>query len=181
MLCFGLPGNWIFNLIQTLKGNEVVTAWKLYLPVQIFFMVQRWGAWGCVLQCTSISVLSVYYFTLALMNHNAEHCLDVKTRNAAKDWGLAQLHSSADWSVGLTFLQAFRYLWLNFHTVHHLFPKTDFSHHPAIQKIMLETCVEFGVDDYKVGKPFDIWCQMTKNFGSPVSLLQEVVVYAGSI
>ena len=25
------------------------------------------------------------------------------------------------------------YLWLNYHTVHHLFPRIDFSHHPAIQ------------------------------------------------
>ena len=37
---------------------------------------------------------------------------------------LNRRHSSADWGVQLNFLQASRYLWLNYHTVHHLFPLT---------------------------------------------------------
>merc|ERR1712165_498007 len=108
----------------------------------------------------------MYYFTMALMNHNAEHCLKTRVRNAAEDWGIAQLHSSADWSVGCSFFEAGKYLWLNFHTVHHLFPRVDFSHHPAIQKIMFEACAEFGID-YQVGNFFDIWCEMVHTFSTP--------------
>ena len=78
-------------------------------------------------------------------NHNTAHTQDMHARNKSKDWGEAQLHSSADWAVNCSFLGAGVYLWLNLHTVHHLFPKVDFSHHPAIQGIVIETCKEFGM------------------------------------
>lgn len=75
----------------------------------------------------SHAILGVYYFTIALMNHNSEHCLNVKERNRVRDWGETQLHSSADWSVRLPFWAAGIYLWLNYHKVHHyLFPLVDF-------------------------------------------------------
>ena len=82
---------------------------------------------------------------MALMNHNAEHCMDVDARNRARDWGEAQLIACADWSLQCSFYQAWRYLWLNFHTVHHLFPKLDFSHHHAAQQIVMLTCAEYSV------------------------------------
>ena len=75
------------------------------------------------------------------MNHNAEHCMDVDARNKARDWGEAQLQSCADWGVQLSFRRAWIYLWLNYHTVHHLFPRLDFSHHPAAQAIIIEVRV----------------------------------------
>jgi linoleoyl-CoA desaturase len=34
---------------------------------------------------------------------------------------------------------------LNFQTVHHLFPDVSHIHYPKIQKIVIETCVEFKV------------------------------------
>jgi linoleoyl-CoA desaturase len=115
------------------------------------------------------------------MNHNAEHCHDVKGRNDSADWGESQLHSSADWGVQLSFLQASRYLWLNYHTVHHLFPRTDFSHHPAIQKILLETCQEFDIKYETADSPWTIYRQMVHAFQTPLSLLQEVSVYGGGL
>ena len=56
----------------------------------------------------------------------------METRNASKDWGHAQLNSSADWGINMSFYSSFVYLCLNYHTVHHLFPRVDFSHYPAI-------------------------------------------------
>ena len=35
----------------------------------------------------STGVLGCYYFTMALMNHNAAHCHDVRARNKSQDWG----------------------------------------------------------------------------------------------
>ena len=69
-----------------------------------------------------------------------EHTHDVDARNGARDWGEAQLCASCDWAVHLPFYRAGIYLWLNFHTIHHLFPRLDFSHHPAAQRILLDTC-----------------------------------------
>jgi hypothetical protein len=94
----------------------------------------RWGFWHGVLSQLFVmhAVTSNYYFTLALMNHNAEHTHNIKERNAAKDWGYAQLQSSADWGVHLTFIQAGMYIWLNFHTVHH--SKSVRSLLPAVRR-----------------------------------------------
>ena len=38
-------------------------------------------------------------------------------------------------------------------------PRTDFSHHPAIQKILIKTCKEFDVQ-YITKDPFSIYCEM---------------------
>ena len=128
LLSFGLYGNYMVHLVETLKGNEVVSPWKLLLPVEIAAMVYSWGLCrGLILMYISHAILGVYYFTIALMNHNSEHCLNVKERNRVRDWGETQLHSSADWSVRLPFWAAGIYLWLNYHKVHHyLFPLVDF-------------------------------------------------------
>lgn len=181
VLSFGLYGNYLINLAEGLKGNEKLTPWKLLLPLEIGAMLCRWGlVRGMLLVYLAHSILSVYYFTMALMNHNAEKCVNVKKRNAARDWGEAQLVSSADWAVGIPFWAAGIFLWLNYHTVHHLFPLTDFSHHPAMQKILMEACEEFGIE-YVVGSPVDIYVQMVRTFASPACLMQEVMVYAGGV
>merc|ERR1719324_1771995 len=108
------------------------------------------------------------------MNHNAEHCMDVAARNRARDWGEAQLQSSADWGVHLSFYSAWRYLWLNYHTVHHLFPRIDFSHHQQIQAILIRTCDEFNVK-YHASTFSGIYREMIHSFANPLSLMEEVI------
>jgi fatty acid desaturase len=180
LLSFGLYTNYLINLVEVCKGNDVVTPWKLLLPLEIAAMARAWGWRGLLLMYLSHAILGVYYFTMALMNHNAEHCHDVARRNAARDWGEAQLVCSADWSVGMPFWAAGVYLWLNYHTVHHLFPLTDMSHHPAMQRILIDTCEEFGID-YVVQSPVSIYLQMIRSFSSPRSLFQDIIIYGGGI
>jgi fatty acid desaturase len=180
ILTFGLYGNYIAHLVALLKGQEVPSIGKVLMPLQMFIMIYTWGWHGFRLMYTCHAVVSLYYFTLALMNHNAEHCTDTSTRNQSRDWGEAQLHSSADWGVNLSFLQAFVYLWLNYHTVHHMFPRVDFSHHPAIQHILIETCKEFNVK-YVTSDPITIYKQMIRSFSTPSSLMKEIIVNAGGI
>ena len=89
---------------------------------------------------------------------------------------MAQLESCADWGVGRPFLASAPYLWLNFHTVHHMFPQVDFVHHPAIQKILVDCCEEFEVD-YETGDFVTIYKEMICNFMHPMSLAVEVNCY----
>ena len=181
LLCFGVYGNFLAHAVELIKGNERPSAGKLLLPLHVTAMVSRWGALHGACLCFAFhATIGVYYFTLALMNHNAEHCTAVARRNAARDWGEAQLTASADWGLGCSFLQASVFLWLNFHTVHHLFPRVDFSHHPAIQTIMVRTCAEHGVQ-YIAGSFFGIYRQMISSFTSPRSLFQQILVYSGGL
>ncbi len=180
ILVFGTYGNWFANLTDVLKGNEKLSVGKLFLPLHLALMISRWGLWGVPLCFTFHGIIGLYYFTLALMNHNAENCVKVETRNASRDWGEAQLHSSADWGVELSFPRACIYLWLNYHTVHHLFPRVDMSHHPAIQKVLMRTCKEHNID-YKTGTFVSIYREMVHNFATPHSLWSEIMVYGGGI
>ena len=176
LLTFGLYANWFAHLVETLHGNEKPMPTKLLLPLQIALMVQRWGLHGAALVYVANGVLGVWYFSMALMNHNAEHTHDVDAHNAARDWGEAQLCASADWAVHTPFYRAGLYLWLNFHTIHHLFPLLDFSHHPAAQRLLLQTCKEFGVR-YVASSPLQIYKEMVHSFRTPQSLYKEIAVY----
>lgn len=61
-----------------------------------------------------------------------------------------------------------------------MFPRIDFSHHPAIQQILMETCAEFNIK-YTIGTASSIYKEMIHSFTTPQSLLQEISVYAGGI
>ena len=119
ILCFGTYGNYLIHGIHLIQGQEVWSIGKSFFFVEHALFYHKWGVHGLLLLFGMQSIIANYYFTMALMNHNAEHCLDVKARNSAIDWGQAQLISSADWSVHLSFRKAMLFLWLNFHTVHH--------------------------------------------------------------
>jgi len=179
ILTFGLVANYMAHLTEMLQGREAWRPTKAILPLNIALMVHRWGfVYGLLLSYTWTATLGLWYFTMALMNHNSEHCMDVKQRNKARDWGEAQLSSCADWGTHLNFRSAWKYLWLNYHTVHHLFPKLDCSHHPAAQKIIMETCAEFHVHYEAPDSPFQLWKEMIHSFSTPQSLYQTVLVYA---
>ena len=181
VLCFGVYGNYVAHTVELIKGNEPFSIGKCCLPLHFYMMLSKWGlVQGFLLTFIFHAIIGMYYFTLALMNHNAEHTHNVKGRNAAKDWGHAQLHSSADWGVNMSFLQAIVYLWLNYHTVHHLFPRTDFSHHPAIQKILIQTCKEHKIT-YATGTFVSIYREMLTSFATPRSLYDTITVYGGGV
>lgn len=119
ILCFGVYGNYAAHLGFLLQGQEVLSVGKIFFPLLHYLFWARWGWYGLALYFTVNAVLGNFYFTIALMNHNSAHSHDVAQRNKSCDWGEAQLHSSTDWSVHLSFLQSFVFLMLNFHTVHH--------------------------------------------------------------
>jgi len=164
------------------KGTEAWRPTKAILPLNVALMVAKWGlVRGGLLSYTWGAVLGLWYFTMALMNHNAEHTMDVGARNKARDWGEAQLASCADWGVQLPFEKAWIYLWLNYHTVHHLFPRLDFSHHPAAQAILMRTCAEMDVQYVVAESPTAVYKEMIHSFATPQSLAKGIMVYGGDL
>jgi len=182
ILTFGLFANYLAHAVDMLKGDEEWRVTKAILPLNVSLVIWRWGLiHGVLLTYSWAAVLGLWYFTMALMNHNAAHCHDVDARNKAPDWGAAQLCSSADWGVSLPFHKAWIYLWLNYHTVHHLFPRLDFSHHPAAQAIVMSTCREFGIKYEAAESPVRIYKEMIHSFASPRSLYKSIMVYGGGL
>mmetsp|Transcript_34284 Transcript_34284/g.45323 ORF Transcript_34284/g.45323 Transcript_34284/m.45323 type:complete len:455 (+) Transcript_34284:57-1421(+) len=178
-LFFGIPVNYIVNTIQLLKGNENFTIGKLFPLLEMFIIAARWGFLRAFLLVIGMQGCnSVYYFTIALMNHNTEAAWDLDKRHSSSDWAKNQIYTSADIDCQLGFYQSMRYLWLNYHTVHHLFPHTDQSKHPGIQKILMATCKEFGID-YEYRSFWPIWKEMVMSFHSPRHLGAEVMLYPG--
>ena len=96
LLFFGIPANFFAHLTELLSGNEEFSVGKLFLPLQFALLYQKWGFDGIFMLIVSIGFASIYYFTIALMNHNTEHTWDIDAKNSSKDWGEAQLNSSAD-------------------------------------------------------------------------------------
>jgi len=168
LIFFGAWVNNIAHTVQLLLGNENFSIGKLFTPLEIWILVQLWGFQrGLGLMICSYGLTSVWYFTIALMNHNSEHCWDLQAKREAVDWGHSQLNASADMEPGLSFYGSWKYLWLNFHTIHHLFPNTDMSKHPGMQKVLLETLKEFPEVKYEVIPFGGLYNEMVKTFSEP--------------
>ena len=149
VLFFGVLANYIDHFTQMKRDPRALKHQldfgKLFLPTWfiLYFVFQGWMGIG-ILLC-ALGVASIWYFTVALANHNTHDAWDLEKRSEARDWGEAQLLVSADVGVNLGYIASARYVWLNYHTVHHLVPAVDQSHHPAIQKILIECCEEYDV------------------------------------
>jgi fatty acid desaturase len=87
--------------------------------------------------------------------------------------------SCTDWAIKTEFVNSWPFLWLNYHTVHHLFPLIDFSHHRDVQAIIMETCRDHGLT-YEAGDFFELYRQMIHSFSTPSSLLMTINAYNGS-
>lgn len=147
VLFFGTIGNYITVWIMVFKHKEKFFFSNCIFGVIISLFVYFNGMIrGMLLILLWMGIQSIWYFSIALWNHNTPHTLDLDTRDQVQDFGHYQLSVSSDIGTDLTFLQSWKYLWLNFHTVHHLFPHVDFCHHSHIQKIIIETCKEFKIN-----------------------------------
>ena len=142
-------------------------------------MVYRHGILhGILLMYTWTGVLGVYFFSIALVNHNSKHCHNIVARNKSQDWGEAQVHTCADWDVRFGSFGFFIFLMLNLHTVHHLFPRVDCSHLPSIQAIFVKTCQDYHIP-YKAGTFLNLYKEMIMTFATPESLNETIFVYPG--
>jgi fatty acid desaturase/cytochrome b involved in lipid metabolism len=187
LLSFGVYANYFEHTNAMIKGFERFSVGKLFLPMEIVLLVYCWGlSWGLLLTYAYTATIGVWYFTLALINHNAETNFLGKTSTVkVQDWGHGQMISSTDLghAGGETIYSSARFLWLNYHTVHHMFPSTDMSKHPGIQKVVMETLKEEFPEiakHYRVDKNFwKIYCEMMTSFTSARHLGRELMEHAG--
>ncbi len=91
-------------------------------------------------------ILSVV-FQLAHVVDSAEFVTPTYTNDKEvieNEWAIHQVKTTADFGTNSAFLT-----WslggLNFQVEHHLFPRISHVHYPALNKIVKETCAEFGI------------------------------------
>ena len=176
LLSFGIFANYCTHASEILHGRKPLRPEKAIFLCQLGALLHAHGPYGGLLRMYIVfACTSVWYFTIALMNHNTNSSVDTSIREAARDWGERQLLSCSDFGTGLSFLASVPYLWLNYHTVHHLFPGIDMSHHPSIQNIVLQTAKEFNIQ-YETMPVYDALLEMVHNFANqPEFYLKQII------
>ena len=150
LLSFGIPVNHAVRLVDVARGREPLTIgdWLPFLEVALFVGC-RGGAAGLALWALARGVTGALYFTIALANHNGSASAAAMARGGAvagaDEWAMHQIRACGDWDVRVQFPRNLVYLTLNLHTVHHLFPSLDISHHHIGQAVLEQTCAERGV------------------------------------
>jgi linoleoyl-CoA desaturase len=70
---------------------------------------------------------------------------DVDSNKLADEWAIHQVKTTANFATNNRII-----CWcvggLNFQVEHHLFPKISHIHYPRINKIVKQTCEDFGVE-----------------------------------
>lgn len=145
VLSCGVLGNYVLHARAVLLGRERFGLEKLWLPcLYLAFAGARGATRGALLFALVFGTLGVWYFSLALANHNTAAAQDVAARRGA-DWATRQVLACADWCTGAPWTVSAALLFLNRHTVHHVFPTVDVGHHACLQAVLEQTCREHGV------------------------------------
>lgn len=176
ILACGIPGNYIYHTIELLCGRERRHPAKLIWPLQALLLTYLWGFYGLTLFATSSAVTSIWYFSLAMMNHNSYKSHDIKERQSVSSWAHLQVITCTDFCTEASFLSSAILLWLNRHTVHHLFPRVDVSHHRDLQCVLEATCREFDIE-YRPLSLAESYMQMVDCFRRPMSFGQVLNVF----
>jgi hypothetical protein len=135
--------------------------------------------WGAALWFAKSGVASAWYLTIAFANHNSENAWRIEERAHAASWAEAQVYACSD--IGrphMSFLASARYLWLNYHTVHHLFPHTCMSKHPGIQRVLEAVCSDFGIPYCRGKSLYALYGEMVHTFTSPRDLAKRLAACA---
>jgi linoleoyl-CoA desaturase len=110
-----------------------------YSYLQIFF--------GYFIACFLLGWILSVVFQMAHVVDHTEFVTPTYTNDKEvieNEWAIHQVKTTSDFATGSAFLT-----WalggLNFQVEHHLFPRISHVHYPAINKIVKETCAEYGI------------------------------------
>lgn len=141
--------------VGKMKAFEHVIFWTtrlvyfgLYLVLPAFVWGIGWTILGFVLMHMMLGLTMSFVFQLAHVVENVEfeHCHS-KELIIENEWAVHQLATTSDFAVDNKVVSWF-VGGLNYQVEHHLFPRISHVHYPAIQKIVAQTCEEFGVNYY---------------------------------
>jgi linoleoyl-CoA desaturase len=116
-----------------------IKAHTSYSYLQIFF--------GYFIACFLLGWILSVVFQMAHVVDHTEFVTPTYTNDKEvieNEWAIHQVKTTSDFATDSAFLT-----WalggLNFQVEHHLFPRISHVHYPAINKIVRETCAEYGI------------------------------------
>lgn len=174
----GIYGNYLINWVFILTGKEPFYSNIFIFPCNYILtcIIVQDIKLGLLLSMTSTIFCSTWYFTIALMNHNQSENwnMDKLTKTSKSDklngsWAEMQLVTSSDIGYNYGFIGSMLCLWLNYHTVHHLLPTVDMSHHKQAQTILNKIAKKYGYQ-YHYKSAWTMYWDMLETFSVPRAL-----------
>ncbi|MDX2284798.1 MAG: acyl-CoA desaturase [Bacteroidia bacterium] len=111
-----------------------------FLPWMVGFLVMHAGL--------GITMMTVFQLAHVVEEAEFDHVELDETKKIETEWAIHQIRTTCDFAVHNKVLTWFLG-GLNFQVVHHLFPRVSHVHYPALQKIVEQTCKQFGVQYHK--------------------------------
>ena len=118
------------------------------LMVALPIVVLGWLPWlvGTLVMHATLGLTLSFVFQLAHVVEPVGFSHSEETKITIEDeWAVHQLKTTCDFAVNNKFVSWFLG-GLNYQVEHHLFPNISHVHYPEIQKIVVATCKEYGVD-----------------------------------
>jgi len=124
----------------------------VFLFVGLPLTVMDWKVWlvGFIIFNISCGRILSIVFQMAHVMPNTEFPSPDEKGKINRNWALHQLATTTNFATRNRFLS----WWiggLNFQREHHVFPKISHVHYPAINKILKNLCIEFGVPNLEYG------------------------------
>ena len=118
------------------------------LMVALPIVILGWLPWlvGTLVMHATLGLTLSFVFQLAHVVEPVGFSHSEETKITIEDeWAVHQLKTTCDFAVNNKFVSWFLG-GLNYQVEHHLFPNISHVHYPEIQKIVVATCKEYGVD-----------------------------------
>jgi linoleoyl-CoA desaturase len=160
--------------LKKMHASDHISFWgykllHLTLFIGLPIYMHGFGAWlvGFIIFSTVAGFILSIVFQLA---HTVEHTHfpmpDEVTGRVEDEWAIHQVKTTANFATSNR-LVSWLVGGLNFQVEHHLFPKISHVHYPVINKIVKQTCKEYGVEYIE-------YPTVTKAIRSHINYLKEM-------
>jgi linoleoyl-CoA desaturase len=116
----------------------------IVLPIMMHGLAE-WAIGFTIFSTVAGFILSIVFQLAHTVEHTHFPLPDEETGRMADEWAIHQIKTTANFATNNRLVSWF-VGGLNFQVEHHLFPKISHVHYPKINKIVKQTCKEYGVD-----------------------------------
>jgi linoleoyl-CoA desaturase len=142
-------GKIVPNSQKSLDFSEHIIFWftkiayvVIYVVIPVMMLGVAKALIGFAIVCFACGLTIASVFQLAHLVEGASFPVPNHDDKIDKEWAIHQIDTTANFGIDSKFLH-----WLlgglNFQIEHHLFPKINHAHYPAISHLVRETCIEF--------------------------------------